>query len=57
MKLLQLAWVYDMNFPPTLKRMKKRKFLEMMVDFLPKTRDIEKVKKKIFEYVDSRIDI
>ena len=56
MKLLQLGWVYDVNFTATLKRIKERKFLEKIVDFLPQTDDIEKVKKKIFEYVDSSIE-
>jgi HD superfamily phosphohydrolase len=56
MKLLQLGWVYDVNFPATLKRIRHRKFLERIVDFLPKTEDIEKISKSIFEYVDSRIE-
>ncbi len=55
MKLLQLGWVYDVNFAPTLKRIKQRRYLEAVIDFLPKTKDIEKVREKIFEYVDSRI--
>jgi len=56
MKLLQLGWVYDVNFTATLKRIKGRKFLEKIVDFLPQTGDIEKVKEKVFEYVDSAIE-
>lgn len=55
MRLCQLGWVYDVNFVPTLKRIKQRRFLEMLVDFLPKTEDIKKVTEKIFEYVDLRI--
>jgi len=55
MKLCQLGWVYDVNFAPTLKRIKQRRLLEMLVDFLPKTKDIERVKEKIFEYVHFRI--
>jgi hypothetical protein len=55
MKLLQLGWVYDVNFTATLKRIRQRRFLEQIIDFLPRTEDIEKVKTKIFEYVDSRI--
>lgn len=55
-KLLQLAWVYDVNFVPTLKRIKKRKFLERIVDFLPETEDIEAAKEKILNYVDARIE-
>lgn len=55
MKLCLLAWVYDVNFVQTLKRIKQRRLLEMLVDFLPKTEDIKRVRKKIFEYVDFRI--
>ena len=55
MKLCQVGWVYDINFAPTLKRIRQRRFLEKMFDFLPVTEDIKKVRQKIFEYVDSRI--
>lgn len=55
MRLCQLAWVYDINFTPTLKRIRQRKLLEMIFDFLPETKDIKKVRGKIFRYVDSRI--
>ncbi len=55
MKLCQLGWVYDVNFTATLKRVKQRRFLEKIFDFLPKTEDINKLRGKIFEYVDSRI--
>ena len=55
MKLCQLGWVYDVNFAATFKRIRNRKLLEALVDFLPKTEDIERVKEKIFEYVDFRI--
>ncbi len=54
-KLLQLGWVYDVNFTVILKRIKQRRFLEMLIDFLPRTTDIERVKEKIFGYVDFRI--
>jgi len=56
MKLCQLGWVYDVNFIPTMKRIKQRKFLERIIDFLPQTGDIDRVKEKIFEYVDSVIE-
>ena len=53
-KLMQLGWVYDVNFPPTLKRIKQQKFLETLLSFLPQTEDIQKVEEKILGYVDSR---
>ena len=55
MKLLLLGWVYDVNFRATLKRIKQRGFLEMLIDFLPRTKEIERVKEKIFEYVDFKM--
>jgi putative nucleotidyltransferase with HDIG domain len=54
MKLLQLGWIYDVNFPPTLKRIKQQKFLETLLSVLPQTEDIQKVEETILGYVDSR---
>ncbi len=54
-KLVQLGWVYDVNFPATLERIKQRRFLEKLLEFLPKTHDIEMVREKIFEYVEARL--
>jgi len=54
-KLVQLGWVYDVNFAATLKRIRKRQFLEKLLEFLPKTPDIEIVGEKIFEYVEARL--
>ena len=55
MKLCLLGWIYDVNFVPALKRIKQRRLLEILIDFLPKDVDIERVKEKIFGYVDFRI--
>jgi len=54
-KLIQLSWVYDVNFVPTLERIRQRGFLEKVIDFLPANEDIERVRRKVLEYVDSRI--
>jgi len=54
-KLCALGWVFDINFIPTLKRIKHRRFLETIFDFLPNTEDTRKVRDKIFSYVDSRL--
>jgi len=56
MKLLQLGWVYDVNFAATLERIKQRRFLETLTGFLPQTGDIEKVKSKVIGFVDSAIE-
>ena len=55
-KLCQLGWVYDVNFAATLRRIKQRGFLEKVFEFLPETEEIARVREKIFEYVDSRME-
>ena len=42
-KLLQIGWVFDINFPPTFQRIKTRHYLDMIYNVLPKnkkTKDI-----------------
>jgi putative nucleotidyltransferase with HDIG domain len=57
MKLCNLAWVYDANFVPTLKRIRQKRYIELVLEFLPDTPDIRKVRDKIFSYIDSRIKL
>jgi HD superfamily phosphohydrolase len=54
-RVLQLGWVYDVNFAATLKRIKEQKYLNEIFSYLPKNSDAEKIGKKIFEYIESRI--
>ncbi|MHC5060241.1 MAG: HD domain-containing protein [Planctomycetota bacterium] len=56
MKLLQLGWVFDINFAETLLRIQKRGFLEQIVAFLPRTDDIAMVAECVFDYVASRLE-
>jgi hypothetical protein len=56
MKLCVLGWVYDVNFVPTLSRLKQRRHLETIFEFLPDTPDIRKVRDKIFAYIKGRIN-
>jgi hypothetical protein len=55
MNLLQLGWVYNVNFTPTLKLIKKEHFLEDIIALLPETEETEQIKKSVLDYVDSRI--
>ncbi len=55
LKLINLAWVYDVNFIPTLKRIKERKSLETIIELLPDTPDIRKVRDKVLSYIEDRI--
>ena len=56
MKLLQLGWVYDVNFAATLLRIKQLRYIESILTFLPDTADIRLAGKKVLEYIDRRIE-
>ena len=53
-KLCQLSWVYDMNFPATLRRLKEQDFLEKLLALLPQDVSIGRLRHKLLEYVDRR---
>jgi hypothetical protein len=55
MKLLQLAWVYDINFVPILKRIKQRRYVETILEYLPKDEEMARVRGKIIGYIEQRI--
>jgi len=46
-KLLQVGWIYDINFKPTFKRIEERNYLNIIYDVLPKSQKI----KDIFDMV------
>jgi len=55
MMLLQLTWVYDVNFHPALLRIKQRRILEQIITFLPQDPQIAAVAKTILKYLGRRI--
>ena len=42
-KLLQISWVFDVNFSPTFGAVKERRYVEKIAATLPRTREILKV--------------
>jgi len=55
MKLCVIGWVYDINFPAALVRIRQSRCLEAIFEFLPDNEDTAEVRRKIFAYVDDRI--
>jgi HD superfamily phosphohydrolase YqeK len=51
-KLLQIGWVFDINFSPTFQRIKTRRYLDLIRDVLPKSKKI----KDIFAVAQSFLD-
>jgi len=54
-KLCQLGWVYDLNFTPSLRRIDERGYLTDLISLLPQDDAIQRLCRKIVEYVDLRL--
>ena len=51
-KLLQISWVFDLNFAPSFKAVQKRNYLELIKATLPESKDIHEAVKEAQDYVD-----
>lgn len=50
-KLLQIGWLYDINFHPTFQEINKRNYIEGIVSALPETEDIKKMAETAEQYL------
>ena len=53
-KLLQMAWVYDLNFPPTFQFVYRRKYLERIRDTLPASDGIDRIYAGLMSYLKEK---
>src|SRR6056297_1909012 len=51
-KLLQISWVYDLNFVPTMEAMMEKGYIERLYAFLPQTREIEEAFDRVYQYAE-----
>jgi len=52
-KLLQISWVYDLNFQPSFKTLQRRGYIEQIATEVPQTNEIRTVVKKSLAYVQT----
>jgi len=50
-KLLQISWVYDINFYPTFQEIKNRKYIAEIASTLPETQGLKKALKIVENYL------
>ena len=50
-RLLHLSWVYDMNFPASLQKIRQKRYIERIGELLPDTPKVEKVRKKVLSFL------
>ncbi len=55
MKLMQLSWVFDINFFPTLNYIHQNHYLDKIIKALPDTEEIRTIQKSIKNYVEKRL--
>jgi hypothetical protein len=55
MKLLQLGWIFDINFTPTFLYIQQRQIIEKIIIALPDTEDIRKIQNHLNDYLENRI--
>jgi len=56
-KLLQVSWVFDINFIPSFRLLKKNNFIGMLEEILPRKKEISEAVKIACDYVESKLDV
>jgi len=54
-KLLQVGWIFDINFTATFQAVRSRRYLEMILDVLPEPEKIDKIYSVVHSYLDERL--
>ncbi len=55
-KLMQISWVFDLNFAPSVARVKERRYIEQLASTLPGCADLDKALDHVFNYMDTYIN-
>jgi hypothetical protein len=51
-KLLQLSWIFDLNFEPSFRLLSERKYSERIISHLPRDKEIGKAGKILKEFIE-----
>jgi HD superfamily phosphohydrolase YqeK len=54
-KILQLSWLYDLNFTPSFQLFSERDYLSRMTAQLPKTEEIQEITRFLENFVNQRL--
>jgi hypothetical protein len=55
-KLMQLSWVYDLNFKPSFRLLSERDYIGKIISHLPQQEEIKKVSSVLKEFVQGRLE-
>ena len=52
LRLLQIGWVYDLNFFPTFKALNERGYIKLIRDVMPADKRVDKIMDDIQHYIE-----
>jgi hypothetical protein len=55
-KLLQLSWIFDLNFRPSFQLLKERNYIERITVHLPQTEEMKDIVAFLLEYVQGKLN-
>jgi putative nucleotidyltransferase with HDIG domain len=55
LKLFQISWIYDVNFPPTFQAIKERRYLDLLYGSLPQSEKTETIFNGVQAYLEQEI--
>ena len=55
-KLLQIAWLFDLNFDYSIKRLHEKKYLDKIFNTLPENHKVNQIKEIVNEYFRNHIE-
>jgi len=50
-KLLQIGWVFDLNFVPSFQALQNRKYIEQIASILPQSKEVKEAVKQAYDHV------
>jgi len=53
-KLLQISWLFDVNFAPTLREVRRRQYVEEIAATLPKTSEVPQIVEIVLAYLHKK---
>jgi hypothetical protein len=54
-KLMQLSWVYDLNFTPSVRLLLERGYAKRLVALLPRNNEISRTAEILREFTENRL--
>lgn len=55
-KLLQIGWIFDLNFDYSIKHLHEKKYLDKILGTLPDTKEVNQIKEIVNEYFRNHIE-